>query len=347
MRPTLDRLLRHEDLSEAEAVDLLSALTAEETPPAFSGAALAALRSKGETPGELRAFERGLRDAARPVSLPPGSPLLDVVGTGGDSSGSLNLSTGTGLLAAACGLRVAKHGNRSVSSRSGSADVLEALGFFLPPDSAAAAECLARTGFTFLFAPYFHPAMRAIAPVRKALGVRTVFNLVGPLANPASPPYRMMGAYSGEAAALMAECLSGMEVERAFVVHGEPGWDEPTPAGRFLLFDVRPGKVERRVEDPADYGLPRCAPADLAGGDPSTNAAALRSALEGERGAHRDALTLGAGLALLLTGEETSRRAAVRRAATAIDRGDGARLLEALVHSPPAESLEAKGGKVG
>jgi anthranilate phosphoribosyltransferase len=270
---------------------------------------------------------------------------LDVVGTGGDSSGSLNLSTGTGLLAAACGMRVAKHGSRSVSSRSGSADVLEALGFPLPLDAASAATCLGRTGFTFLFAPAFHPAMRAIAPVRTALGVRTVFNLVGPLANPASPPFRMMGAYSGEAAVLMAGCLSGMEVERAFVIHGEPGWDEPTPAGRFLLLDVRPGRVERRVEDPLDYGLPRCAPSALAGGDPAANAAALRSALRGEPGAHRDALTLGAGLALLLAGEESSRRAAVRRAASAIDRGDAARLLEALVKTPAAVSPGTNGGR--
>jgi anthranilate phosphoribosyltransferase len=338
MNPTLDRLLRREDLTETEAGDLLATLTAEETPPAFSGAALAALRSKGETPGELRAFVRGLCAAARPIPLPAGPPLVDIVGTGGDSSGSLNLSTGSALLAAACGLRVAKHGNRSVSSRSGSADVLEALGAPLPRDPEAAAGSLARTGFTFLFAPFFHPAMRSIAPVRRALGVRTVFNLVGPLANPASPPYRLIGAFSAEAAALMAESLAGMEVERAFVVHGAPGWDEPTPAGEFLLFDVRPGRIERRVEDPGEYGLPRCSPADLAGADPGTNAAALRSVLQGEAGPHRDALTLGAGLALLLTGVETSRRDAVRRAARAIDGGDSVRLLEALAAQPARAS---------
>ncbi len=330
MRRTLDRLLRREDLSEREAAALLAALAREELEPAMGGAVLAALRSKGETASELRGFVRGMRAAARLVILPAGPPAIDLVGTGGDGSGSLNLSTGAALLSAACGLRVVKHGNRSVSSRSGSADVLEALGLALPRDAGEAARLLERTGFTFLFAPHFHPSMSAVAPVRRALGVRTVFNLAGPLCNPADPPFRMIGACTPEAANVMAEALSGMSIDRAFVVHGEPGWDEPTPVGRFLLLDVRPGRIERRIEDPLEYGLPLCAPRELAGGEAAENAAALRSALTGERGAHRDALLLGAGLALLLTGREISRRAAVERAAAAIEEGRAGRLLEAL-----------------
>jgi len=339
MSAALERLLRREDLSEEEAARLLRELTAATMDPALCGALLAALRSKGETAGELRGLARGLLAAAVRIDIAPGPPCLDVVGTGGDGSGSLNLSTGTALLAAACGLRVVKHGNRSVSSRCGSADVLEALGFPLPADPGAAAICLDRTGFTFLYAPAFHPALRSLSSVRRILGVRTVFNLLGPLVNPAAPPFRLIGACSEAIAGRMAECLAGMGVERAFVVHGEPGWDEPTPAGRFLLFDVRPGSVERRLEDPLDYGLARCLPADLAGGDARRNAAALRSVLQGEPGPHRDALLLGAALTLLLTGREAGRREAVRRAAASIDAGDAARLLRLLAPAaPPAQA---------
>jgi anthranilate phosphoribosyltransferase len=334
MRWALERLLAREDLAEQEATELLNTLASEGADPAYCGAVLAAMRSKGEAASELRGFALGLRALARRPSIPSRFRLLDVVGTGGDGSGSLNLSTGTALLAAACGVPVAKHGNRSVSSRSGSADVLEALGYDFPLDSTAVVRRLEKTGFTFLFAPYFHPALRTLGPVRKALGVRTIFNLVGPLVNPADPPYRLIGACSETAAERIAKALSGMDVERAFVVHGESGWDEPTPAGKFLLLDVRRGEIERRVEDPSRYGLPRCTPDDLAGDDADANAAALRSVLQGSPGAHRDALLLGAGLSLLLTGREVSRKAAVRRAARALDNGDAARLLEALVGIP-------------
>jgi anthranilate phosphoribosyltransferase len=257
----LDRLLRHDHLAEEEAAGLLELLTREDLEPAVAGAVLAALRAKGETPEEVRGFARAMRGLARQPQLPDQESLIDIVGTGGDASGSLNLSTGTALLAAACGMPVAKHGNRSVSSRSGSADVLESLGMRLPLDEAGGAACLAATGFTFLFAPYYHPAMKAVAAVRKAMGVRTVFNILGPLTNPAAPPYLLLGAFSPETAALMADALAGAGgLSRAFVVHGEPGWDEATPVGPFLLFDVRDGRVFRETRDPADLGLPRCAP---------------------------------------------------------------------------------------
>jgi anthranilate phosphoribosyltransferase len=179
-----------------------------------------------------------MRALARKPALPPGLDAIDIVGTGGDASGSLNLSTGAALLAAACGLPVVKHGNRSVSSRSGSADLLEQLGFTLPLDETRAARCFAATGFTFLFAPYFHPAMKVLAPIRAALGIRTVFNLLGPLTNPAAPRFRLIGAYDASTAELMAGTLAGMDIERAWVVHGAGGWDEATPIGPFLAFDV-------------------------------------------------------------------------------------------------------------
>jgi len=185
LRSTLERLLGGQHLAESEAGELLGELMRPETPPAMAGALLTALRAKGVVADEVRGFAKGMRALARRPAIPAGLRAIDVVGTGGDASGSLNISTGTALLAAACGLPVVKHGNRSISSRAGSADVLEALGLRLPLDEHAAPACLAATGFTFLFAPYYHPAMKAIAPVRAALGVRTIFNVLGPLTNPA------------------------------------------------------------------------------------------------------------------------------------------------------------------
>jgi anthranilate phosphoribosyltransferase len=331
LRDILERLLDRRDLAEAEAGDLLVGLTDASVAPAMAGALLAALRSKGVTPAEVRGFAHAMRGLARRPVLPPGPPAVDVVGTGGDASGSFNLSTGASLLVAAMGVRVVKHGNRSVSSRSGSADLLEALGLPLPLDERAAGDCLAATGFTFLFAPHYHPAMKEVAPVRRALGVRTVFNLLGPLTNPAEPPFSLIGAYSREAAKLMAETLSGMPIERVFVIHGEPGWDEATPAGPFELYDVRPGHVRREERDAAALGIGRCSPDDLAGGDAAHNAAGLRAVFEGrDRGPHRDAIVLNAALALEVTGAVPDAAAGVRAAGEAIDRGDAATLLERL-----------------
>ena len=331
LREILERLLQRRDLSENEAGQLLVALTDAAVAPAMSGALLAALRSKGITPDEVRGFAGAMRSLARRPLLPPGPPAVDIVGTGGDASGSFNLSTGAALLVAAMGVRVVKHGNRSVSSRSGSADLLEALGLPLPLDEQAAGDCVAATGFTFLFAPHYHPAMKEVAPVRRALGVRTVFNLLGPLTNPAEPPFSLIGAYSADAARLMAETLAGMPIQRVFVIHGEPGWDEATPVGPFELYDVQPGRVTREVRDARDLGMARCAPGDLAGGDAEHNAVGLRAVFEGrDTGPHRDAIVLNAALALEVTGAVPSASAGVAAAHEAIRRGDGARLLERL-----------------
>ena len=327
----LEVLLDRRDLSENAAYDLLISLTDPAMPHAMSGALLAALRVKGATAPEVRGFARAMRSLARQPRIPAGAPVVDVVGTGGDGSGSLNLSTGSALLAAACGMRVAKHGNRSVSSRCGSADVLEALGLPLPLDETAAAECLERTGFTFLFAPHYHPAMKALAPVRAALGVRTIFNLLGPLANPAQAPYAVIGAWSPEIASLMAETLSGMPIVRMFVVHADCGWDEPTPAAPFTLFDVRPGALAVSRRTAQDFGLPSCSLQELVGGDPAHNAGRLAAVLCGqERGGHRDALVMGAALVAEVTGAVADGSAGAALAAAAIDDGRAARLLDDL-----------------
>jgi anthranilate phosphoribosyltransferase len=346
LRAALERLLDGASLDEAQAMELLPALTAPELAPALAGAVLAALRAKGVSAEELRGFARCMRSLARRPDLPALVDAVDIVGTGGDRSGSLNLSTGAALLAAACGLPVYKHGNRGISSRAGSADVLQALGLPLPLDEAAAGRCFAATGFTFLFAPYYHAATRGIAPVRAALGVRTVFNILGPLSNPAAPPYLVLGAFDLATAKLMAHAVLGSGIKRAFVIHGAEGWDEPTPIGAFTLFDVGPGGVRTEQRAPADYGLAPCTPAELAGADAAYNARELRRVLAGERrgthDAHRDALLLGAALALEVTGRASAPRAALEQAAAAIDEGAGLALLTRLERFGRDETLRVQ-----
>ena len=327
----LDAVLNGNDLEEQQAYDLMQQFAAGDLDPAFAGALLAGLRAKGETADEIRGFARAMRELAVRPKIPDGPPTVETVGTGGDGSGSLNLSTGSGLLAAACGSRVVKHGNRSISSKSGSADMLERLGMPLPLHEKEAVECLQATSFTFLFAPAYHPAMKAVMPVRNAMGVRTVFNILGPLANPATPPYQLLGAFSRDMAKLMADALSGLDIERAFVVHGEPGWDEATPIGNFWLYEVTPGSVEETTRSPEDYGLARCAPEELAGGDAEHNAREVERVFTGEdRGAHRDALLMGTSLVLECQGMAKDPKDGVEQAAAAIDDGRAAAFLDTL-----------------
>ena len=330
MRDLVERIVSGVDLTESEASELLNHLTDPELDPVLAAAALAGLRTKGETPDELRAFAFGLRRLAIRPDIPTDVRAVDVVGTGGDGSGSLNLSTGSALVAAAAGAPVIKHGNRSISSQSGSADVLAALGMSVPWDVAKAGEMFAKTGFTFLFAPVYHPAMKSIAPVRTTLGIRTIFNMVGPLANPARPPFHVIGVFSLDGAQMIADTLAGMPVERAFVVHGEPGWDEPTPVGPYHLFEVTPDSVTHNVEDPADFGIPRCWAKDLKGGDADYNAAELLKVLNGQTGPHRDALMLGASLALRVIGQAKDPVDGLAQAMDAIDTGRALGLVKRL-----------------
>jgi len=330
-RELLERVLERRDLSQEQAEELLIYLTRAEAPPALAGAFLAGLRAKGVVADEVRGFAQAMRRLAKRPPYPV-TRAIDIVGTGGDGSGSLNISTGTALLTAACGLPVLKHGNRSISSRAGSADVLEALGLVIPFDEQAAGPAFNACGFAFLFAPHYHPAMKAIAQVRSALGVRTIFNILGPLTNPAAPPFHLIGAFSREVAELLAATLAGMPIERTFVVHGAGGWDEPTPVGPFTVFDVRPGHVAHEVRDPESYGIARCTADDLTGGDPEHNAGRLRAVLHGEdRGPYRDCLVLGAALALEVAGEVSGPREGVERATAALNGGHGRRVLDTLL----------------
>ena len=337
-REFLERLIAGQDLTQQQAANLLRSLAAGEVEPAAAGALLTALRMKGEAAAEIRGFAIAMRALARRPAFPRGGDYVDIVGTGGDGSGSLNLSTGSALLAAAAGLKVVKHGNRSISSQSGSADVLAAIGLPMPLNEDAAARCLDQTGFTFLFAPHYHPAMKHIAPVRQALGVRTVFNVLGPLVNPAEPPFHVLGAASELLASLMASAIAEMPIKRAFVVHGAAGWDEATPIGPFICFDVADGQVERQERDPAEVGIARCMQDELSGGTPAENAARLERALRGEDTApHRDALAIGAALALEVTGAVADFSSAIGRARGAIEDGSAGKLLDNLSAFSAAE----------
>lgn len=302
------------------------ALVAElpDLPEAVAGAILGILRVRGVEPATLGGIAAELRERALDPGLPVdrARPVVDTCGTGGDGSHSLNLSTGAAILAAACGLQVAKHGNRSISSRSGSSDVLSALG--LGDDT------FRTTGFAYLHAPSFHPAMARLAPVRRALGVRTVFNLVGPLCNPARPTHQVLGVARAADARIVAEALAGLG-GTAFVVHGLNGWDEATPAAPFLCLHVADGTVTEAVRDPAEAGLRTCADNDLRGSSATENARRLAAALSGgDTVAHRDALCLGAGLALEVTQTVDSLAEGIAAARTAIASGRAASTLEAL-----------------
>jgi anthranilate phosphoribosyltransferase len=330
-RHHLERLLLRQNLSEDEAAALLRELTSPELPPPMAGALLIALRAKGVTAEEVRGLAGAMRELARKPALAAAPDAIDIVGTGGDSSGSFNLSTGAALLTAACGVPVIKHGNRSLTSRSGAADLLEALGVRIPMDEREAAACFAATGFTFLFAPYYHPAMKVLAPTRSALGVRTVFNLLGPLTNPASPRFLLLGAYDQEAAELMAATLVGMAVERAWVVHGAAGWDEATPIGPFVGFEVSGRQVRRLDIDPEKLGMPRCSAQDLKGGDAQSNLRAMLEVFNGhDRGAHRAALLLQTGMALMIAGRAQDIVHGINTAASTIDSGRAAVWLNEL-----------------
>ena len=344
-RQILEQLLDRRDMNEAQAAALLRLLTAADLAPAMAGALLSALRAKGVSADEVRGFAGAMRALALKPALPEGLDAIDIVGTGGDGSGSLNLSTGAALLAAACGVPVVKHGNRSISSRSGSADLIEAIGFTLPLDENRAAECFVATGFTFLFAPYFHPAMKTLAPIRTALGIRTVFNLLGPLTNPAAPRYLLVGAYDVRTAELMAGTLTGMHIERGWVVHGASGWDEATPIGSFVAFEVAGDQVMRREIDPEEFGIARCSPRELKGGDAKTNLKALLDVFEGrDQGPHLDTLVLQSGMALMIAGRAQSIAEGIALARAVVDSGKALAWLQRLrafaLHSDAAVRSE-------
>jgi anthranilate phosphoribosyltransferase len=297
MKKMLEQLLERNSLTAGQAEQLMTGLMEGRVPPAQISGLLVALQAKGESVSELLGFARAMR--AKSVPVPLGlAGLTDTCGTGGDGSHSLNISTAVALVLAGAGVPVAKHGNRAVSGQTGSADLLEALGIKAAWSPGEVAAGLREASFAFLYAPSYHPAMKAVAPVRKELGIKTVFNMLGPLTNPCRPEYQLIGVYSLEKARLMAEALHRDSCNRALLVHSECGWDEAVPSCPFHLIQVDETGITEGKVDPIELGMKTCRLEDLAGGDPDYNARQVKNALQGQVGPLSEALALNAGLAL-------------------------------------------------
>src|SRR6266511_4600861 len=291
IQKAIARLLDGHNLTRPESREVMGEIMSGEATPAQISGFLVALRAKGETPNEIAGCAEAMREHVLAVH-PKRDDLVDTAGTGGDNAHTLNISTAAALVAAAAGAAVAKHGNRAVSSRSGSADVLEAFGFDLELEPAAIERSIDELGFGFLFAQAHHPAMKHAAPVRRELATRTVFNVLGPLTNPAGARAQVVGVFAPELVRTLAEVLAQLGARRAFVVHGAHGIDELSPAGPNLVCEVLEGSVREREIDPLELGVPRCDPAELRGGSPEANANAVRAVFAGEHGGRRSAILL-------------------------------------------------------
>ena len=325
----IEKLRQHQDLTTDESAEAMAAIMAGAAAPAQIAGLLIGLSMKGERPGELVGFARTMRQNAVPVPRSPGL-VFDTCGTGGDRSGSFNISTAAAIVVAACGVRVAKHGNRSVSSQCGSADVLEALGVNILASPPVVAGCLDRAGIAFLFAPTFHPAMKHAGPARRDLGVRTAFNLLGPLTNPAGPSRQLIGVPRPDLTELLARTLGLLGSERAWVVHGADGLDELSTTGYTKVSEWRDGSVQTFYVHPADFGLVKAAPESLKGADAETNAAIVRGVLDGLDGRPRDVVLLNAGAALFVAGRADTVIHGIELSAAAIDSGAARGVLQRL-----------------
>jgi anthranilate phosphoribosyltransferase len=323
-------VLERRSLSRERAREVMGGVMSGEATPAQIGGFLVALRAKGETADEIAGFAEAMRQHAVAVH-PERTDLVDTAGTGGDGAQTLNISTAAALVAAAAGAGVAKHGNRAVSSACGSADVLEALGFDLEQPPERIARSIDELGFGFMFAPSHHPAMRHAAPVRRELATRTVFNVLGPLTNPAGARAQVVGVYSSSLVRTIAEVLRLLGSRRAFVVHGAGGIDELSPAGPNLVCEVADGEIVERTIDPLELGVPRCRPEELAGGTPEENAQSIRDVLAGMPGPRRDAILLNAAGAIAAAGQAPDLREGLELARSAVDSGGASERLEALV----------------
>ncbi len=339
VRAALSTVIDGGTLDRERAHAAMGAVMDGESTPAQLAALLVALRMRGETVDELAGFALAMRERVLKVDAPTGA--IDVVGTGGDGSGTFNISTTAAFVVAAAGVPVAKHGNRAITSKSGSADVLDALGVRIDHDPASASEALRGLGFAFMFAPAFHPAMRHAGPTRREIGVRTAFNLLGPLTNPAGTRRGLVGVGDPVAAPKLAEVLRVLGTDRSLVVHGA-GVDELPLDGSGVIHDVKPDGVAQREIDVRVLGLAPAETARLAGGSPTENAALVESILVGtERGPRRDVVLLNAGAALVAAGRVEDLAAGIAEAAGILDSGAAARLLERL----RAERLAADGAQ--
>lgn len=330
LKPYIAKVMQHKDLTAAEAEAALEIIMTGQATPAQIGGFLAALRMKGETVEEIAGAARAMRAQASPVHIPHnGAPLLDTAGTGGDGAHTFNISTAAAFVIAGTGRRVAKHGNRAASSRCGSADVLGALGVNLDLTPEQVAECVLQVGIGFLFAPKFHPAMKHAIGPRRELGQRTIFNLLGPLTNPAGATHQLIGVYDPALTHPIAEVLGSLGGKAAFVVHGHGGLDELTTSGPNQVSQLKDGQVTTYALDGADFGLRRVGPDDLHGGDPEENARILRLLLSGEdQSPRRDVVLLNAAAAVAT--ESGDFASALHEARQSIDSGAALAKLDGL-----------------
>ena len=326
----LANLLDGKDLTREQAREVMDTIMSGEATPGQIGGFLVALRLKGETAAEIAGSAEAMRAHVVPVR-PTRTDLVDTAGTGGDGGKTFNISTAAALVAAAAGAGVAKHGNRSVSSQSGSADVLEALGFELDLPCERIALSIDELGFGFMFAPTHHPAMKHAGPVRRELAARTVFNVLGPLTNPAGARAQVVGVYSPHLVPVIADVLVQLGARRAFVVHGAGGIDELSPAGPNLVAEVVDGDVRQREIDPLELGIDRCAPEELRGGTPEENAQRIRETFEGANGGRRSAILLNAAGAIAAGGHAKDLAEGIGLAREAIDSGAAAERLDQLI----------------
>jgi anthranilate phosphoribosyltransferase len=329
-RELLEKLQRHEDLTVDEASAAMGAIMDGRAAPSQIAGLLVGLAMKGERPDEIVGLARTMRSRATALSRTL-APVFDTCGTGGDNAHTFNVSTVAALALAACGVRVAKHGNRSASSRCGSADLLEALGVHVTAPPPVVERCLEEAGIAFFFAQVFHPSMKHAAATRKELGLRTAFNLLGPLTNPAGAARQLVGVPRPELTELVARSLAQLGSERAWVVHGADGLDEISTTGYTKVSECRDGRVNTFYLHPADVGLAKSAAEALKGGDPADNVAIARDVLAGRTGGPRDVVLLNAGASLMIAGHAATIREGIALAAEAIDSGRAAAVLDKLI----------------
>lgn len=328
--PLLDKLVRQQDLTEDEAAGAMREVMQGQATPAALAGLLAALVMKGERPSEIVGFARTMREHSVKLSKPAGE-VFDTCGTGGDRSGTFNISSAAAIVVAACGVKVAKHGNRSVSSRCGSADVFEKLGVNVAAPPAVVERTLHAANIAFFFAPTFHPAMKHAAQTRRDLGFRTAFNLLGPLTNPAGASRQIVGVPQPELTGLLAHALRQLGSKRAWVVHGAGGIDEISTTGHTKVSEVRNGAVNTFYIHPAEFGIAKGTVDDLLGGDASVNATIIKTILRGSKGPERDVVLLNAGVGLFVAEKAGSVREGIAAAAEAIDSGAARQTLETMV----------------
>ncbi|MDP4823763.1 MAG: anthranilate phosphoribosyltransferase [Aestuariivirgaceae bacterium] len=329
LKPFIAKTAMGESLNREEAREAFNILMSGEATPSQIGGLLMALRVRGETVDEITGAVETMRAKMLRVEAPEGA--LDIVGTGGDGSGSYNISTCAAIVAAGAGLKIAKHGNRALSSRSGAADTLAALGVKLDISAETISRCITQAGVGFMFAPQHHAAMKHVGPSRTELGTRTIFNLLGPLSNPASVKRQITGVFAKAWLEPLAQVLANLGSERVWVTHGEGGLDEITPCGTTWVSELNNGKITNFEITPEGAGLARSNPDDLKGGDAAHNADALKNVLSGAKNAYRDAAVITAGAALLVAGQANDLRDGVSQAQTAIDNGKAGEALAKLV----------------